>query len=159
MSWAINLYNLTSLRKKMRVFVSHASTDADLARRVSKTLREAGFQVWDETMIIPGENWGEKLAEALEESDAMVVLLTPDSLRSPNISHEVGYALGKKDYKGRLIPVIAGPIEQLPSENIPWILRKFPAIHLKGQEEDEEGLKKIAQALKEAPQPVLSPSQ
>jgi hypothetical protein len=142
----------------MKVFVSHASTDAILARRVSKTLREAGFQVWDDTLMVPGENWGEKLAEALKESDAMVVLLTPDSLRSPNIGYEVGYALGKEDYKGRLIPVIAGPIEQLPSENIPWILRKFQAIHLKDQEKDEEGLKKIVQALKEAPQPALSSS-
>jgi len=108
------------------------------------------LQVWDETQILPGDNWGAKLAEALQESEAMVVLLTPNSLHSPNLSYEVGYALGQADYKGRVIPVIAAPPEQLSKEDIPWVLYKFPMIHLRDQERDEEGLRKIAQALKEA---------
>ena len=134
----------------MKVFISHASTDAKLAKRVADVLKEAGFEVWDDTQILPGENWGEKLAEALQESKAMVVLLTPDSLRSQNVSYEVGYALGKGDYKGRVIPVIAAPPEQVPKESIPWVLYKFQMIHLRDQERDEEGLRRIAQVLKEA---------
>lgn len=74
----------------MKVFISHAPTDAELARRVAGVLWAAGFQVWDETQILPGDNWGEMLAEALRESDAMVVLLTPDSVRSQNMVFEVG---------------------------------------------------------------------
>jgi len=134
----------------MKVFISHASSDAKLAKRLADVLREAGFQVWDETQILPGDNWGAKLAEALQESDAMVVLMTPNSLHSPNLSYEVGYALGKADYKGRLIPVIAAPPEQLRKEDIPWVFYKFHMIHLPDQERDEEGLRKIVQALKEA---------
>ena len=80
----------------------------------------------------------------------MVVLLTPNSLHSPNLSYEVGYALGQADYKGRVIPVIAAPPEQLSKEDIPWVLYKFPMIYLRDQEKDEEGLRKIAQALQEA---------
>jgi len=134
----------------MKVFISHASTDAKLAKRVAHVLREAGFQVWDETQILPGDNWGTQLAEALQESEAMVVLLTPNSLHSPNLSHEVGYALGKEGYKGRVIPVLAASPEQLPKEDIPWILHKFHIIQLQDQEKDEEGLRSIAQALQEA---------
>lgn len=134
----------------MKVFISHASTDAKLARRIADVLRAAGFQVWDETQILPGDNWGAKLAEALQESDAMVVLLTPNSLHAPNLSHEVGYALGKEEFKNRLIPVIAASPEQLPREDIPWVFHKFHMIHLRDQGRDEEGLRKIAQALKEA---------
>ena len=134
----------------MKVFISHASTDAKLAKRVAHVLREAGFKVWDETQILPGDNWGTQLAEALQESEAMVVLLTPNSLHSPNLSHEVGYALGKEGYKGRVIPVLAAPPEQLPKEDIPWILHKFHIIQLQDQEKDEEGLRSIAQALQEA---------
>ncbi len=134
----------------MQVFISHAATDAKLAERVAHVLREAGFQVWDEAQILPGDNWGTQLAEALQESEAMVVLLTPNSLHSPNLSHEVGYALGKEGYKGRVIPVLAASPEQLPKEDIPWILHKFHMIHLQDQEKDEEGLKSIAQALQEA---------
>lgn len=134
----------------MKVFISHASTDAKLAKRVAKVLREAGFQVWDDTDVLPGDNWGAELAKALEESDAMIVLLTPDSLRSPNINYEIGYALGDEDYEGRLIPVVAAPPEQLPEEEIPWVLHKFHKVYLTDQEQDEEGLQRIAQALREA---------
>ena len=135
----------------MKVFISHASTDAKLAKCVAEVLRDAGFQVWDETQILPGDNWGGKLAEALQESEAMVVLLTPNSLHSPNLSYEVGYALGQADYKGRVIPVIAAPPEeQLSKEDIPWVLYKLHMIYLRDQERDAEGLRKIAQALKEA---------
>ena len=134
----------------MKVFISHAATDAKLAKRVAHVLREAGFQVWDETLILPGDNWGTQLAEALQESEAMVVLLTPNSLHSPNLSHELGYALGKEGYKGRVIPVLAASPEQLPKEDIPWILHKFHMIQLQDQEKDEEGLRSIVQALQEA---------
>jgi methylmalonyl-CoA mutase cobalamin-binding subunit len=134
----------------MKVFISHAATDAKLAERVAHVLREAGFQVWDETQILPGDNWGTQLAEALQESEAMVVLLTPNSLHAPNLSHEVGYALGNAGYKGRVIPVLTASPEQLPKEDIPWILHKFHMIHLQDQGKDEEGLRSIAQALQEA---------
>lgn len=134
----------------MKVFISHALTDAKLAKRIADVLKEAGFQVWDDTQILPGENWGRRLAEALQESEAMVVLLTPDSLRSQNVSYELGYALGKEGYKGRVIPVIAASPEQVPKEAIPWVLYKFQMIHLSDQGRDEEGLRRIAQVLKEA---------
>lgn len=134
----------------MKVFISHAFTDTKLAKRVADTLREAGFQVWDDTRILPGENWAESLGKALDESDAMVVLLTPNAVRSSNIAYEVGYALGKQEYKDRLIPVIAAPSEQFESGEIPWVfnLQQFQMIRVPNPEEDEEGLRKIAQALK-----------
>ena len=72
----------------MKVFISYAPVDAELARRVADVLKAAGFQVWDNSQVLPGDNWGAKLAEALQDSEAMVVLLTPNSLRSPNIQFE-----------------------------------------------------------------------
>ena len=64
----------------------------------------------------------------------MVVLLTPDVVRSPNINFDVGDALGKLNYRGRLIPVLAAPPGQLPEEQIPWILKKLPMISLRNGE-------------------------
>ncbi|WP_295436755.1 toll/interleukin-1 receptor domain-containing protein [uncultured Thiodictyon sp.] len=84
----------------MQVFISHVRADAKLAERIAQVLRDTGLQVWDDTQILPGDNWAEKLAEGLEQSDAMVVLFTPDSAHSDAIRRsEVGYALGKKDFK------------------------------------------------------------
>jgi hypothetical protein len=48
-----------------------------------------------------------------------------------------------------VIPVLAASPEQLPKEDIPWILHKFHIIQLQDQEKDEEGLRSIAQALQE----------
>ncbi len=82
----------------------------------------------------------------------MVVLLTPSSIHSANFSHEVGYALGRQEYKGRLIPVIADPAEQLDPEEIPWVFnfQQFQMIRLPNLGKDDEGLSQIAQALKAA---------
>ena len=134
----------------MKVFISYAPVDAELARRVADVLRASGFQVWDNSQILPGDNWGAKLAEALQDSEAMVVLLTPNSLRSPNIQFEVGYALGNRDYKDRVVPVIAAPPEQLPDEDIPWVLNRFQVIHLNDEDRDGEGLQRIAHVLQAA---------
>lgn len=141
----------TRASDRMKVFISHAYADAELARRVAEVLEASGFQTWDESRILPGDNWGEKIGEALRESEAMVVLLTPNSLHYSHVSHEISYALGDTAYKDRLIPVIAAPPGQLPEGEIPWVLRldRFHTIRLPDKDQDEESLKKIAHALQE----------
>ena len=68
----------------VKVFVSHSHADSELAARVSKALRNEGLDVWDPDLnLLPGDNWAAEVARALEESDAMVVLLTPDAINSP----------------------------------------------------------------------------
>ena len=133
----------------MNVFISHSFTDARLAKRVADKLKDHGFHVWDETQVLPGENWAESLSQALESSDAMVVLLTPNSVKSTNLSHEIGYALGKKQYKGRLIPVMAAPPEQFNASDIPWVFKHkpFQMIQVPHLDTDEASIQKIAQAL------------
>jgi hypothetical protein len=134
----------------MKVFISHAHKDAALARKVATVLRESGLDVWNEEYeIMPGENWAEKISEALKESEAMVVLLTPEALESSNVLWEIGYALGKESYEKRLIPVIVGNPDRLPQDKIPWILRRLTMINLPEQGKDEESIRKIALALKE----------
>jgi len=131
----------------MQVFISHAAADADLAGQIADQLRDCGLEVWDDSRILPGDNWGLKLAEALQTSDAMVVLLTKDSTHSPNVTYEVGYALGSKEYRGRVIPVIAAPPKDPSEKEIPWVLRRFQMVRLAGDDRDHERLKKVAETL------------
>jgi hypothetical protein len=130
----------------MKVFISYASSDEPLARKVGDALRASGLEVWDGSLVMPGENWAARVGEALQEAEAMVVLLTPEALRSKQVSYEIAYALGKQEYSGRLIPVLASP-DQLNQEEIPWILKKLPMIRLPEYEREEEGLNAIARAL------------
>jgi TIR domain len=81
----------------MKVFISHAHTDEPLVKKVAVGLKEAGLEVWDDTReIMPGDNWADKVAQALRESETMVVLLTPDALRSSWVRRDVEYALGEQ---------------------------------------------------------------
>jgi hypothetical protein len=138
----------------MYVYISHAAADEKIAQHVAGALRGAGFRVWDESEILPGDNWGEKLGQALREAQAMVVLLTPASLRAWNVSSEIGYALTQAHYRDRLIPVVAAPPERLPREQIPWVLRKLDVIELPDLGENQEGVQKIVEALQDAASPA-----
>ncbi len=115
---------------------------------MGRTLEEAGLQVWlDKSEILPGDNWADKLAEALRESEAMVVLLTPKALESSHVQWEISYALGAQTYRNRLIPVWAGNPDELRWEQIPWILKRFQIINLAEHANEAEGIRQIAHAL------------
>ena len=83
------------------------------------------------------------------DADAMVVLLTPHALQAPNIRYEIGYAPGNKNYKDRVVPVLAASPEQMPRDQIPWVLHKFRTVNLL-ETGREEGFKQIAQVLHDA---------
>ena len=133
----------------MQVFLSYAHEDTDLARRIGDVLEDAGLQVWDpQRDILPGENWALRVGQALQDSDAMVVLLTPAGVRSHSVRHELEYALGEKAYKHKLIPLVLGTPQELPDEQLPWILKHLQTVRL--TPDDREGLRRIANLLMEA---------
>ena len=132
----------------MKVFLSHSHTDAWLAARIARVLTESGLEVQDPQQdILPGDNWAREVAHALEESDAMVVLLTPEAARSPYVKHEMVYALGAKNYSNRLIPVVVGDRERLPAREIPWIVRHMPWFELDDAETENPKVEPIVQAI------------
>ena len=133
----------------MKVFLSYAHNDIALAKKIESALEDEGLQVWNaETEILPGDNFAEKISEALKASDAMVVLLTPESLNSKWIQWEIEYALSNKSYKRRVIPVLVGSEESVSLESIPWILRKLQMIRLSKPEQAEREINQITEALK-----------
>ena len=133
----------------MKVFISHAPTDEPLVKKIAAALEEAGLEVWDATRNLrPGDNFANGIGRALQESEAMVVLLTHDALRSDWVRREVDYALGEQSYARRLIPVLVGDPEELPMEDVPWILRRLHMIKL-DEPAKEEKIRQIAQALLE----------
>jgi hypothetical protein len=105
----------------MRVFLSYAHADEKLARKLGDQLVEKGFHVWDpKREILPGDNWARELGDALERSDAVVVILSPDSVKSEWVKREIQFAIGDPKKEGRLFPVLA----RRPSE-VPWILKRL----------------------------------
>jgi hypothetical protein len=111
----------------MRVFLSYSSADEDFAKQLGSQLSMRGCEVWDPSeRLFPGDNWSLKIGEALAESRAMIVLLSPDSMKSEWVRREIDYALGDRNYEGRVFPVVVRPTEE-----VPWILRKFQVLRAK----------------------------
>jgi hypothetical protein len=132
----------------MKVFISHSRQDEELAMKVAAALKEAGLDVLNGE-IMPGVNWAEKIAMELNESDAMVVLLTPHALSSDFVRSDINFALSEKKYNKRLIPVFVGELEDYTQVEIPWILKRLKPLKLSDQGKNKENLQQIAQALKE----------
>ncbi len=128
--------------------MSHAYTDAVLAARISNALESNGLEVWDpDRDLLPGDNWAGETARALEESDAMVVLLTPAAASSPYVKREIMYALGAKNFSNRLIPVVVGDPDRFPKNEIPWIVRQMPWYSLEDLDSDHPNVEPIAEAI------------
>ena len=128
--------------------MSHAHTDAVLAERVSNALESKGLEVWDpDRDLLPGDNWAGETARALEESNAMVVLLTPAAANSPYVKREIVYALGAANFKNRLIPVVVGDPDRFPKNEIPWIVKRMPWFSLEDSDSEHPNVEPIAEAI------------
>ncbi len=102
----------------MSVFLSYAAEDSDWARELADHLKQSGLHVWDPSVqLLPGDNWALKIGQALEASDAIVVLLSPGAGRAESLFRTVQYALGSARFQNRLIPVMVRPTTKFP-----WIL-------------------------------------
>ena len=135
-------------REPVRVFLSYAQDDAALAQRLREALAESGLEVSDpDRDHLPGENWDGEVARALEESQAMVVLLTPAAVSSPNVKRNIEYALGAKNYSNRLIPVVVGNLDRFPTAEVPWIVRRMPWFELDDTDTEPPKVEPIAEAI------------
>ncbi|MFN0166317.1 MAG: TIR domain-containing protein [Bryobacteraceae bacterium] len=87
-----------------KAFVSYSRTDSDFVLRLCRDLRAAGASIWlDKLDIRPGEEWDQEIERGLAECGRMLVVLSPESVASPNVLDEIGYALPKKR---AIIPIL-----------------------------------------------------
>src|SRR5688572_21177016 len=101
----------------MKVFLSYAAEDREVAHDVAQTLRDAGHDVY------PAPHWPKDLRAALKRAEAFVVLLSPASVGSPYVSEEIKQALVAERLENRVIPVVLDP-----STQVPWILQTMQPI-------------------------------
>lgn len=72
--------------KKDKVFISYSHEDREIAERLIAHLREIDakglLEFWSDREIVLGDNLSEKIANNLEESKLIVILVSPDYTNS-----------------------------------------------------------------------------
>jgi hypothetical protein len=101
---------------KMRAFISysHSSADRDWIRAFAEALQREDWDVWlDEWAIPAGQSIQEALEKAIRESDVIVSLIGPQSVRQPWLFFELGAAFGMKK---TVVPIVSKDVDfaQLP---------------------------------------------
>ena len=96
---------------KPKVFISHSHSDENWVREFANSLQQHGLNVWFDSHSVPfGQSWTEAVEKGLRESNFIVLLVTPDSLRRPNLFLEIGAAMGMGK---QLIPVVSKDLDPM----------------------------------------------
>jgi class 3 adenylate cyclase/tetratricopeptide (TPR) repeat protein len=86
------------------IFISHAEKDAALAQELAKGLEAAGYSTWYfERDVLPGASYLSQVADAIEQSQAVVLLVSSNALGSDQVSKEV---VGAFEHRKPFFPVL-----------------------------------------------------
>lgn len=71
------------------IFISHSSSDDAFVDDLRRSLVRLGYMVWVDHHDIPaGKHWDDVVEDALRRSFAMILVLSPDAVKSPNVKAE-----------------------------------------------------------------------
>ncbi len=117
-------------QQPLRVFLSYASKDRLTIRHLYNQLSQAeGIQPWfDETILMPGEEWEQEIATAVQSADVVAVCLSNNAVtKTGDLNSDIVYALqevGKReDTQPHVLLVI------LETCDIPESLQRFQAVN------------------------------
>ena len=92
-----------------KVFVSYSHTDQPFATRLAAALPSLGIDPWiDKGGIHGGARWSSSVQQALDECEALILVLSPDSMASGNVEDEWQYVL---DEGKPVVPVLLSPVK------------------------------------------------
>lgn len=90
-----------------KIFISYSRKDIDFVRKLAGDLEKANYDVWwDLTDLRGGDEWVTRIAAAIEASDTVIVVLSPNSIESEWVRKEYTQAIGLHK---RIIPIMFAP--------------------------------------------------
>lgn len=101
-----------------RVFLSYAYEDRPVAERLANSMRERGLNTWfDQWEVSSTDSIADRIRDAIQASDVLVVLITDASARSSWVTREIEEARSPHLRPRRLaiVPVVVGDA-QIPNE-------------------------------------------
>jgi hypothetical protein len=90
-----------------KIFISYSRKDMDFVRKLAGDLEKAGYDVWwDITDLHGGDDWVRTIPVAIETSQFIVVVLSPNSVASEWVEKEYTEALSLRK---KIIPIMLAP--------------------------------------------------
>lgn len=93
------------------IFVSYKHDEQDFVEMLIHQLQAAGFPVWVDTeQLRAGENWREAINFAIQDSFALILVISPEAKASQYVTYEWAYAQGANI---KVIPILLKETEKL----------------------------------------------
>lgn len=92
-----------------QIFISYSRKDINFIKQLADDLKSYGFDVWyDLSQLGGGARWYKAIEQAIKDSQCVIVVLSPDSIKSDWVGDEVVFA--RKEEK-KIIPLYYRPCE------------------------------------------------
>jgi len=89
----------------------YSRSDAGYAKKLAQALEDEGFAVWNDYRIGLGTSWPRVIQEQLDDSSAVIVLMTPRAYQSEWVQNELSRAKRKQK---AILPLLLEGVE-------PWL--------------------------------------
>lgn len=108
------------------VFLSHSSKDRKFVVKLASLLRTKRIRYWYSATHIKGaKQWHDEIGRSLKRCDWLIVVLTPNAVRSRWVKHELLFALRANRYNERIIPLLR---RKCRYEKLSWMLPGFELV-------------------------------
>jgi hypothetical protein len=129
-----------------QIFISYSRKDIGFVRKLAGELEKAGYEVWwDLTDLRGGDDWPRVIPAAIESSQYVIVVLSPNSAVSDWVEKEYTQALSLRK---KIIPIM------LAQTNIPFALNTINYVDFTG-EDYAASLNRLLATLGYAGEPVV----
>src|SRR5712671_4611969 len=99
-------------RARGEIFVSHSSRNAAFVERLVRVLHAHGLRTFFSRKHIRGaQQWHDEIGAALARCSWFLVVLSPQSVVSEWVKHELVYALQNRRYVRTILPVLYKPCD------------------------------------------------
>jgi Protein kinase domain/TIR domain len=133
---------------RRKVFVSYARSDRDYVTRLVEELRRRGVDAWWDADMLRGLDWEEQIEEHLLDAELMLIVLSPDSARSPEVKVEWRY----------WINLLKKPVLTVVTRDCRIPFRLFPLQHILATDRSPESLAiDVAASIERLLPPVAAP--
>jgi hypothetical protein len=134
-------------RRRVKVFISHATVDRRRATRLGTLLAKNGIAYWySREHLVHGQSWYRDIGAALESCNWLIVIASHAGVRNRWVREEVTHALIERRYRNRVIPLL---FEDCNLRSLAWSIQSIQYIDFRSGW--QRGIDRLLKRLRQPP--------